>query len=913
MKKAFLIRVIVLILIFTIGAISLLARVGVKAAYDASPLPKLHLFAPQANTLSQTSPTNCPSAGCAAGQRMNFQAAYTVSAVFTTGPNTQVCVYAPATGGAGTSPWADPSSFIIDSKGSSGATYTSGETESVCTNNLQLNYAVLGGAYASLQGAVTGDTLNFAFRIHHATTTSADISSPLTVKIFQTNSNGSSWTATALPTKTINVAAGGSSGYVANDATVCGTNTPCFINSGDDLLNGIGTGLKDAVDALPVPARIQILGSYSVKSNTVNINQGDIILGVNNATLTSADTTCANAMLLISAGATVQNLNITDGPCTNPARDLISINSTSKVTIESNDLTNGKNAISMADNSGSAEVRYNLIQGNLGYALLRTAGTGTGTLQAVANNIIGNLGIAQAECNNKGQVDHNYWGNNQTVTGSVSNCISSESKRLGAPILANPIVPGVDAQRVIVTSVKTGLNSAVNSGTALGLSVNHFPATDPDIDLYVVNHGSGSNDSIPFLGSGTDYLVACGNFLDIFMAENNPGTPSQLDLAFKYNLTPTCITAIESANYCGQTLDATRYPLWWFDPMNNITNGWATTGKTGLAAACDMSNKEINVAVTGTGRPNFVNDLNFTPFVVGIPNLVKILRFNVTASIGQALIQWETAYENNVSGFYVVRSLQPNGIFSRTSSLVPAKGNSTIGGNYSYQDTFLDYGTTYYYKLEFVDPGGNAIGYYGPLAGITATATPTITPTFTVTVTRTITPTPTITITPTPSRTWTPYVYYTYTPYIYYTYTPYRIPTWTNTPFRSSTPFRTATSFFSATPLSGLSETPIGTLSQLTPGGTLITYTPGSGGYPQPQTSETTPINGTAQTTINPKLTNGVPETSGTPTKTVSPTASHPSTNTNTSIWISLISGGLLGLLVIGFTGWFIFQQRLHK
>jgi hypothetical protein len=926
MKRAFPIRVTLFILIILIGAISLSTRVGVKAAFDASPLPKLHLFALQSNTLTQTSPTICPSSGCAAGQRINFQAIFNASPVFTTGPNTQVCVYAPATVGTGTKPWADPSSFVIGSTGTSGGAYTAGETASVCTNNLPLNYAILGGAYASLQATVTGDTINFAFRIYRTTTASADISSPLTVKIFQASADGTTWTATALPTKTIKVAAASSPAYVANDAAACGTKNPCYVNSGDDLTHGVGTGLKDAVDALAAPANILILGSYAIKSNAVNINQGDIVQGVNNATLTSADTTCANAMLLISAGATIENLNITDGPCANTARDLIAINSTKNVTIESNNLTNGKNAISIADNTGFVLVRFNQIQGNLGYAILRSAGTGTGTLLAVANNIIGNQGAAQAECNSKGQVDHNYWGKGQTVTASVSNCTASEGKRLGAPIMTNPAIPGVDAQRVTVTGTKTAVNSVVIPGASLGLSVQHsaqHSAPDTDFDLYVVNHGYGNNDVIPFLGAGTDYLVACGNFLDIFMAENNSGTPAELDLAFKYNLNATCITTVESANYCGQTIDATRYPLWWFDPQNDISNGWATTGNTGLTTSCSTADKEINIAVTGSGRPDFAGDLNFTPFVVGLPDLVKILRFNVSASIGQALIQWETAYENNLSGYYVARSLQPNGIYGRTSGLIPAKGNSTIGGNYYFQDTYLDYGTTYYYKLEFVDQNGNSIGYYGPVAGITATATPTITPTFTVTVTptitptltRTITPTVTLTRTPTTAPTWTQ----TWTPYVYYTYTPYRYPTWTNTPFvfRSSTPIRTATPLFSVTPFGGLSATPTGTNFQYSPPGTttiIASFTSSPGGYPQPETSQTIMTTGTTKTTIDPRSTKGTPGKNGTAAQTLGPTSTHPnSTGTNTSFWFSLISGGLLGVLVIGFAGWFIFQQKLAK
>ena len=58
--------------------------------------------------------------------------------------------------------------------------------------------------------------------------------------------------------------------YVAADSGSCSLKTPCFINSGDDLPGGLGTGLKDALDApqrtSASPVTINILGVYPVKS-----------------------------------------------------------------------------------------------------------------------------------------------------------------------------------------------------------------------------------------------------------------------------------------------------------------------------------------------------------------------------------------------------------------------------------------------------------------------------------------------------------------------------------------------------------------------------------------------------------------------------------------------------------------------
>src|SRR5690606_24252012 len=91
----------------------------------------------------------------------------------------------------------------------------------------------------------------------------------------------------------------GTSAFVAADSGACSLKTPCFINSGDDLTGGLGTGLKDALDALPsgsssVPVTINILGTYPIKSNEVLLNRPYFVLqGSGTSTLTSSGTICS--------------------------------------------------------------------------------------------------------------------------------------------------------------------------------------------------------------------------------------------------------------------------------------------------------------------------------------------------------------------------------------------------------------------------------------------------------------------------------------------------------------------------------------------------------------------------------------------------------------------------------------------
>ena len=144
------------------------------------------------------------------------------------------------------------------------------------------------------------------------------------------------------------------------------------------------------MDARTTASTINILGTYAIKSNSVTVDVAHVIQGQSDATLTYTGSTCSNAMLLVTAGATINDLNINDGICVSPSRDLILINSPADVTVHNSDLTNGKDAVSILDNSGNVSVRFNHITGNSGYGILRASGSGSGTVKAVANNIYNN-------------------------------------------------------------------------------------------------------------------------------------------------------------------------------------------------------------------------------------------------------------------------------------------------------------------------------------------------------------------------------------------------------------------------------------------------------------------------------------------------------------------------------------------
>lgn len=852
------------------------------------------------SALVLVSPAACPSAGCAAGQRLNVQASYDLG-IFEPGPNpnVQVCVYAPIAWSA--------SQLRLDPRGGvTHAAYTPSIT--YCNETAPANYTLLGGAYANLTGDAFGDSLGFAFRIGDT----AIVPGSVLVRIME--QSGGTWTRTEQSFLAVPVVPAASTVFVANDAAACSINTPCYVNSGDDLADGLGTGLKDAIDARAgnPQGNIVVLGNYAVKSQTVLVNQPVTIAGLSDASLTYSGQVCNQPMLGLTAGATLRSLNVNDGACATPSRDLIAVNSAANVTIESNDLINGANAVTVAANSGNVLLRFNHIRGNSGYAALVATGAGTGQLDALANNLYGNRSGAQVECSQLGRVDHNFWGSSGVA---ASNCTFTASKRLGAAVQLRPSAPGVQAGEFIVGS---SLGSAFDGQ----ISFQHA-AEGSDFSLYVLNHGYGSPENIPFTGASSE-LTPCSNYWDVFLPEGV--TPnSTLALYLKYNLNSGCTATIESTAYCGQA-DPALLPLYWHDPAANLTGGWSTTGKSlgtfaGQDTVCLPETDELRVSIDTTGRPNFADDLSFLPFVVGVPAqnaAVMLTSFYSLSNESQILLNWATSSEYNVQTFYVQRDVVGGSGFQRISGPIASQGTPQTGASYQYLDTGLANGTTYRYRLEIVTVNQQSI-YSGELLATAGIPTPTPTATVTTTPTATVTPTPTTTLTPT----------ITHTPTI--TRTPTRTrtvyvaaPTWTRTQrpstYRTSTPSRTANSL-TRTAQAGSQST---SSSGYPPPGANPTS---SGGYPEPGRTATGSSGGAypppgndltatslaAATEMVGETGTPTPRTflTRTPTVTITPTPAAPVEEPRSrGPWLPVLII-LSGVAILAGLGWYLWKHNI--
>jgi len=734
----------------------------------------------QTTQLVMTSPIACPAAGCAAGQTLDLRITFDLAAYDPAqSPNVQVCLFTPTD-------WAAENLRLDAVGGITGLPY------SADASNCQAgpaNYTLLGGVSAQISAGAFGDMLNLGFRIGKTATSSGSV----IARIYQRSPSG--WAQTDQSILALNVVPAVASAYTANDAAACGSLSPCYLNSGSDQLNGIGTGLKDAVDS--GATTISISGNYAVKSNTVVIDRAITLQGQNDARITYQGAVCTEAMLRLAAGVKIQSLTINDGSCTTPNRDLVTVDSPQDVLLEYLDLTDGQDALKIANNSGNVTLRFSQAQNNSGYAIYRVAGNG-GQVQAYGNNLTNNRLGVQVDCAQSGNADHNFWGYSILPSTASSQCTVNDTKRLGAPAQARVGAAGLQGERVSVTT---------NKQTSFGGLVGYSRSADGnDFSLNILNHGAGSPENVPFTGGSPGSLIACSNYFDVFL-ENGAALPGQLNLSLRYDRTTGCTATVESTAYCAAA-DSSAIPLWWYSPGLTAPTGWNTTGATGQQTTCDLAAKEIQVAIDGTGRPDFLTDLNFTAFAVGLlpqPSSVVITRFAAIPGIGQASIQWSTASEVNASGFYVLRSATATGGFERVSGFIVHTGSANAGANYEFVDTGLS-NATYYYRLEIVSTslGSTFSNVISVTIGLpTFTPTSTLSPTPTVTVTGTITPTGP-TPTPTGSKTATPTRTVTLT----------RLPTRTRTPVRYATfyVFRSPTLAPSRTPFPTRTVTPTYTL-----------------------------------------------------------------------------------------------------
>jgi hypothetical protein len=110
----------------------------------------------------------------------------------------------------------------------------------------------------------------------------------------------------------------------------------------------------------------------------------------------------------------------------------------------------------------------------------------------------------------------------------------------------------------------------------------------------------------------------------------------------------------------------------------------------------------------------------FVCFVVALatflwPRVVLAQQPVATAAPAVVVVEWTTETEVNLAGFNIYRSESQDGPYVKLNdTLIPASPDPIAGGSYSYTDTTVEPGVTYYYQLEDVELDGKAT-VHGPI------------------------------------------------------------------------------------------------------------------------------------------------------------------------------------------------------
>jgi hypothetical protein len=96
------------------------------------------------------------------------------------------------------------------------------------------------------------------------------------------------------------------------------------------------------------------------------------------------------------------------------------------------------------------------------------------------------------------------------------------------------------------------------------------------------------------------------------------------------------------------------------------------------------------------------------------PTAIDLLSFTAHPAANHITITWQTGTEIDNAGFNLHRATTTAGPFTKLNdTLIPAEGDPFSGASYTYIDTRVSKGTTYYYKLEDVDFHGVST-FHGP-------------------------------------------------------------------------------------------------------------------------------------------------------------------------------------------------------
>ena len=189
-----------------------------------------------------------------------------------------------------------------------------------------------------------------------------------------------------------------------------------------------------------------------------------------------------------------------------------------------------------------------------------------------------------------------------------------------------------------------------------------------------------SGTSCGFTGTGDLQNVSSGSLALGALANNGGPTQTRALGAGSVAIDRIPVGALE-ANGCGVTITA--------DQRSAPRAGGPGNG----GSACDVGAYEF----------------------ASTPLAVTLASFDAQAMVDRILLSWETVSEANNAGFNLYRSASPAAPDALLAFVPSQAPGSTQGASYSFDDTEVTPGQTWYYWLEDVDLNG-ATSLHGPVS-----------------------------------------------------------------------------------------------------------------------------------------------------------------------------------------------------